>query len=271
VSRALPLTEAEPTDSGGASATLAKGLSVLAAYAASENSVTNADIAERVGLPRPTVARLTNTLIQSGYLVRVSRGRVQVAAGALTLGYPVLTRLVDRQLARPLMRDFAERLGGAVSIATVNQLDYVFVESVQIGNSMAHTPEVGFSAPLAATAIGRALLAAMSCAALEQYRQTMLRERPEEWQQFGEAAMAGVDECRRQGFCSIRGTWRPQHFGVASMLGRTSRGEVLAINCGMPSWRMTDQQFEDAQLGRRIVALAADIRAVMGLSAISEV
>jgi DNA-binding IclR family transcriptional regulator len=148
----------------------------------------------------------------------------------------------------------------------LNKLDYVFVESVHTGPAMAHTPEVGFSAPLAATAMGRALLAAISDEKLEHYRDTMVRQRPEEWRQFGQAAMKGVEDCRKHGFCSIRGTWRPQHFGVASPLGRTERDEVLAINCGMPSWRMTEQQVEDAQLGRRIVALAADIRAVMSLT-----
>ncbi|MFN3746305.1 MAG: IclR family transcriptional regulator [Hyphomicrobiaceae bacterium] len=249
------------------SATLGKGLQVLAAFAASNEARTSAEIAGMIGHPRPTVARLTATLVELGYLTRVTRGKFEVAPRTLTLGYPVLSRLVDRQHARPLMREFSERVGGSVSIAMPSDLDYVLVESIDITNAMPHIPDIGYSSPLASTAIGRALLAAMAEQQRERYLERVRRVRPEEWRRYGKAVLTAVSHCHEVGYCMVRDTWRLKHIGVASPLGRTARGEVLAINCAMPSWKMSEEQLKEAQLGPRLVSLANDLRAILNLTA----
>ena len=48
--------------------TLARGLAVLRAFRASDSGLTHAQIADRTGLPKPTVSRLTYTLCELGYL-----------------------------------------------------------------------------------------------------------------------------------------------------------------------------------------------------------
>jgi DNA-binding IclR family transcriptional regulator len=247
------------------SATLEKGLDVLAAYASSHDAQTSAEIAEMIGHPRPTVARLTTTLVDLGYLRRVTRGKFEVASRTLTLGYPVLSRLAARQRARPLMREFSERIGGSVSIAMPSDLDYVLVETIDITNAMAHIPDIGYSSPIASTATGRALLAAMTQQQRDTYLERIRRLRPDEWKRFGESVLMSVSECREAGYCLIRDTWRPRHFGVASPLGQTARGEALAINCAMPSWKMSEEQLKEAQLGPRLMSLANELRAIMDL------
>ncbi len=47
---------------------LARGLDVLRCFRARDGFLTNQEIAERTGLPKPTVTRLTYTLCQLGYL-----------------------------------------------------------------------------------------------------------------------------------------------------------------------------------------------------------
>ncbi len=259
--------EAQPksvTEKTG-SATLEKGLEVLAAFASSHEAQTSADIAASLGLPRPTVSRLIATLVQLGYLRRVTRGKFEVASRTLTLGYPVLSRLAARQRARPLMREFSERIGGSVSIAVPSDLDYVLIETIDITNAMSHIPDIGYSSPIASTATGRALLAAMAEPQRDTYIERVKRLRPSEWKQHGKSMLASVSQCLDVGFCFIRDTWRPQHFGVASPLGRTTRGEALAINCAMPSWKMSEEQLKEAQLGPRLMSLASELRAIMNL------
>ncbi len=247
------------------SATLVKGLEVLAAYATSHDARTSAEIAEMIGHTRPTVARLTTTLVDLGYLRRVTRGKFEVASRTLMLGYPVLGRLVARQRARPLMREFSERIGGSVSIAAPSDLDYVLVETIDITNAMSHIPDIGYSSPIASTATGGALLAAMTQQQRNTYLERIKSLRPREWREHGKAVLASVSQCRDAGFCLIRDTWRPRHFGVASPLGRTARGEALAINCAMPSWKMSEEQLKEAQLGPRLTSLANELRAIMNL------
>ena len=47
---------------------LARGLEVLRAFTPTEGLLGNGEIAERTGLPKPTVSRLTYTLTKLGYL-----------------------------------------------------------------------------------------------------------------------------------------------------------------------------------------------------------
>lgn len=163
------------------------------------------------------------------------------------------------------MREFSERIGGSVSIAVPCDLDYVLVETIDMTNAMLHIPDIGYSSPIASTATGGALLAAMTQQQRNTYLERVKSLRTDEWRQHGKAALASVSQCRGVGFCLIRDTWRPRHFGVASPLGRTDRRETLAIHCAMPSWKMSEEQLEEAQLGPRLVSLANELRAIMSL------
>ena len=53
--------------------TLARGLSVLRAFRVTDDGLSNAEIAQRTGLPKSTVSRLTFTLLELGYLVQSPR------------------------------------------------------------------------------------------------------------------------------------------------------------------------------------------------------
>src|ERR1700732_4780679 len=149
--------QADEADPSFAS-TLAHGLDVLAAFRNSFGSLSNADLAARTGLSRPTVSRLTYTLAQLGYLKRNDKGRFELGLGILAAAYPVLSALKVRQLARPLMRDFAAYAGGTVSIAMALGLDFIYVETLRTTDAVPHVPDVGFTGTLATTAVGRALL-----------------------------------------------------------------------------------------------------------------
>ena len=67
---------------------LARGLDILRAFHAGEGMLGNQEIAHRTGLPKPTVARLTHTLTELGYLNYIRRFRkYELGASVLALGY----------------------------------------------------------------------------------------------------------------------------------------------------------------------------------------
>ena len=158
--------------------TLAHGLDVLAAFRNRSGSLSNADLALHTGLSRPTVSRLTYTLAQLGYLKRDAKGRFQLGLGILAAAYPVLSALKIRQLARPLMRDFAAYTGGTVSIAMPFGLDFIYVETLRTTDAVTHLPDVGFASSLAPTAVGRALLSLFTTDELDAYVANVKAERP---------------------------------------------------------------------------------------------
>ena len=149
--------------------TLAHGLDVLAAFRNADGPLSNAELAGHTGLSRPTVSRLTYTLAQLGYLKRDAKGRFALGLGVLAAAYPVLSALKVRQLARPLMRDFAAYAGGTVSIAMPFGLDFIYVETLRTTDAVPHVPDVGFTGTLATTAVGRALLSLYTADEVQRY------------------------------------------------------------------------------------------------------
>ena len=242
--------------------TLAHGLDLLAAFRNRSGSLSNADLALHTGLSRPTVSRLTYTLAQLGYLKRDGKGRFQLGLGILAAAYPVLSALKVRQLARPLMRDFAAYTGGTVSIAMPFGLDFIYVETVRTTDAVTHLPDVGFASSLAPTAVGRALLSLFNKDELDAYVADVKAERPEEADYLQSRTLPDVELCKERGFAISLGEWRREIFGVAAPLYRTASGDCLSVNCGIPSFRFNTEQIE-RECGPRMLGLARSIRSLV--------
>jgi DNA-binding IclR family transcriptional regulator len=242
--------------------TLAHGLDVLAAFRTAAGALSNAELAVHTGLSRPTVSRLTYTLAQLGYLKRNAKGRFEPGLGILATAYPVLSALKVRQMARPLMRDFAAYAGGTVSIAMPFGLDFIYVETLRTTDAVPHVPDVGFTGSLATTAVGRALLSLFTPNELTHYVQTVKAERPEELDYVQARTLPDIELCRERGFGISLGEWRREIFGVAAPLYRTDSGDCLSVNCGIPSFRFSAEQIE-RECGPRILGLARSIRSLV--------
>jgi len=241
--------------------TLGHGLDVLAAFRNGSGALSNADLALRTGLSRPTVSRLTYTLAQLGYLKRDAKGRFELGLGILAAAYPVLSALKIRQMARPLMRDFAAYAGGTVSIAMPFGLDFIYVETLRTTDAVPHLPDVGFTGTLATTAVGRALLSLFSADELQRYLQDVKAQRPEEFDHVERRTLPDIELCRERGYAVSLGEWRREIFGVAAPLYRSSTGDCLSVNCGIPSFRFSAEQIE-RECGPRILGLARSIRSL---------
>src|SRR5512141_3227879 len=236
-------SRADPGDPSFAT-TLAHGLDVLAAFRNADGPLSNAELAGATGLSRPTVSRLTYTLAQLGYRKRDAKGRFALGLGILAAAYPVLSALKVRQLARPLMRDFAAYTGGTVSIAMPFGLAFIYVETLRTTDAVTHLPDVGFASSLAPTAVGRALLSLFTREELDAYVAHVKAERPEEADYVQARTLPDVELCKERGFAVSLGEWRREIFGVAAPLYRTASGDCLSVNCGIPSFRFNAEQIE---------------------------
>jgi DNA-binding IclR family transcriptional regulator len=242
--------------------TLAHGLDILAAFQTASGELSNADLATRTGLSRPTVSRLTYTLAQLGYLKRDTKGRFQLGLGVLAMAYPLLSAIKVRQTARPLMRDFAAYAGGTVSIAMPFGLDFIYIETLRTTDAVPHVPDVGFSSSLAPTAVGRALLSLFTSDELDAYVERVRAERPQEADYVEKRTLPDIELCRERGFAISLGEWRREIFGVAAPLYRTPTGDCLSVNCGIPSFRFSAEQIE-RECAPRILGLARSIRSLV--------
>ncbi|PLP97602.1 IclR family transcriptional regulator [Cupriavidus pauculus] len=243
--------------------TLAHGLALLQCFRVGETVLSNKELAERTGLSKATISRLTYTLAARGLLLYDDRlRRYRLGSTALSLGYPLLASLRVRQVARPLMKALADRMGGSVSLGLRDRLRMVYVETSRGHDAIAFRPDIGASLPMLASAIGRAWLA-QAPADLRATVLAGLREtEPDDWRRHADAVAAAVDDLAALGFTRSAGDWLPDVHAVAVPMRQPIDGETLVFNCGVPATRMTPGRLE-REMGPRLLELVADVEALL--------
>jgi DNA-binding IclR family transcriptional regulator len=123
---------ADSVDDAAFATTLAKGLVVLEAFKAGATQLGNMELSTLTGIPRPTVARLTHTLAELGYLrYDAERAKYRVGARALRMAHPLLADMQFRQVARPMMQELAQSVRGTVSIGLLDATSMIYVETAR--------------------------------------------------------------------------------------------------------------------------------------------
>lgn len=229
---------------------LARGLSVLQAFGAGDDLLTNAEIAGRARLPKATITRLTYTLCKLGYLARDPTGvGYRLDPHILTLGFPVLARLGVRQLARPMMQALAEEQGLTVSMGMRDGAHMIYVERVRSSAPVVLQQDIGTRIPIATTALGRAYLAGLPAAEraalLEELRATSPAGG---WPAVNKGVERELERHRRKGYC-FGGAWDPEITGVAVPLALPGR-TLLSLSCAGARARLPDARL--AAIGERL-------------------
>jgi DNA-binding IclR family transcriptional regulator len=234
---------------------LARGLDVLACFRSADKGLTNQQIAERCGLPKSTVTRITYTLTTLGYLAQESGGRYMLGTATLGLGSAMLARLDIRQLARPMMQDLAEFSGTTVSIAMRDRLSMIYVEVCRSSAALALALQVGSRMPLATSAVGRAYLARAS----EQERKDILSRSLELDETAFEAMRTGVDKGLRDqaqyGCTTSFGDWQKDVNGIAVGFMPIGGSQLMSSNCGGPSSSVSKEFLLD-EVRPRLIEIA---------------
>lgn len=216
-------------------ASLARGLEVLRAFRARDGFLGNLEIAERTGLPRPTVSRLTYTLCQLGYLTRVPRtGKYQLAPAAITLGYAALVNLGVRTIARPRMKAVAERLAAPIAMGVLDRNRALYLDIARGSATFTVQLEVGARIPLAKTAMGWALLAVLDDRKRDRIFERLADRHSEEWPALRPGIERAIEEYAKTGYVICSGSWRPDINAVGVPLATADESEIYAFNCGGP-------------------------------------
>ncbi|QDP26787.1 IclR family transcriptional regulator [Bradyrhizobium cosmicum] len=255
---------ASSADDAAFASTLAKGLVVLEAFKAGTTLLGNMELSTLTGIPRPTVARLTHTLAELGYLTYESeRAKYRVGAHALRMAHPLLADMPFRQVARPMMQELAQSVRGTVSIGLLDGTSMIYVETARSGDVGPHVPDIGMPIPVVMTAMGRAAAATLPPADSALLERRIEADDAELWSAFRDRFRAGIAQCTSRGFCTCWGEYMASIHAVAAPLFHTSETKrSFSINCGIPAFRLQPGQLE-SEIGPRIVALADSIRAVV--------
>jgi DNA-binding IclR family transcriptional regulator len=236
--------------------TLARGLELLRCFTPEHALLGNKDLAQRMGLPRPTISRLTYTLMAMGYLAQdPGSGKYRLGSAVLSLGFPLLETFPVRQRARAGMLELAQAVRGTVAIAIRDRMDMVCIEVTRAGDRTGHPIDIGRSYSMCGTAVGRAYLAACSAAERQSLLNQIQVKAPQEWARHQAQVMHNLAQYANRGCCTSVGEVYADVQAVAVPLGRLERGEVAAINVSFQRRRLDERWLVD-EVAPKLAALA---------------
>ncbi len=239
---------------------LARGLEVLRCFRPSDRHLGNNDIAERTGLPKPTVTRLTYTLTRMGYLYHDEKlGKYQLGTGVLSLGFSFITNMDVLKIARPLMQELADYSHTVVSVGSRDRLGMVYLDGRHsTAATVSLRREPGTRVPIATTAMGRALLCGLSQPEREKLMDNIRQRDPERWPKHKAGIEQALRDYEERGFCLSIGDWRSDVNAVGVPMLPIAGCRLLTFNCAAPSFVLRQHMIED-DIGPRLVNLVRNI------------
>ncbi len=239
---------------------LGRGLVVLEAFSATRQVwMAGMEVAQTVGLPKPTTSRLLQALTRLGYLHYSTRRRqYRLGTSVLSLGFAAREPFSLGDLVRPYLKELADTYNVHASLAGRDRLDVIELEvSHSLNTLMTLRLEVGSRIPLAGTATGHALIAALPEAELD-YLFSHLKVRHEKhWDEIKASIEKGRREVAEQGYTTASASWNTDINGVAVPLIFPGGSPVYALACGAPARHLP--VVKQRAIGQRLLSMTKAI------------
>jgi DNA-binding IclR family transcriptional regulator len=206
-------------------------VTILDIFGNSAEALSIGQVSVRSGLPRSSVHRILQQLVQTRWVEHrddgYALGRRPFEIGTLIMRHGQVT-----DAARPLVQQLSARTGHVVHLAVLDHNDVVYLDKA--GGPFAGTlpSRVGGRLTAHCTGVGKALLAFAPAAVFDQYLQAGLRRRTSASITSPALVSAAINEIRETGYATEREEAVP---GVACVAAPVfgPEGAVAAISvCG---------------------------------------
>ena len=216
---------------------LARGLRVIEAFGRDRRQLTLSDAARAVDLPRASVRRTLNTLVQLGYAATDGRlfrltPRILTLAGSYLLSNPV------SEILQPAVERISTEVKEACSCAVLDGDDVVMIAHASPNRLVAVSAQIGFRVPAVGSSLGRVLLAALDDRALDKFlaRIKPTRLTPATVTDKSELRKA-ILKARTDGFSLVDQEVEIGFRSIAVPLRRLDGTVIAALNIGVHSER----------------------------------
>jgi IclR family pca regulon transcriptional regulator len=245
----LPGRDDEPRAHGREySEALARGIRILTLFGAENRTMSLADIAARLGLPRATARRALLTLVDLGYAVEEGRHfrltpRVMELASAYLGASPATTIL------QPACEMLAALHEQTFSVAVLEGSDAVMVAYARPRRFYADSVGIGLRLPAYCSAVGRVLLAGLpagdATALLARIEPEPITPRTEI-----DRGLIGqrIDAVRAQGFALVEEEVELGFRSMAVPVRRLGGRVAFALNIGMSALRSPVEEMRERYL-----------------------
>ncbi len=215
-------------------------------------------IAERVRLPKSTVARLLATLEDVDAVERFDGARWRIGPGVAALSSAVSRERGLISIARPFLTDLVAELGEDAGLGLPDGNEILYVDQVESDNAVQVRDWTGTRAPMHAVPSGLVLLAEWPEDALDAYLAGELVALTRHTVTDPARLRARLAEVREAGYA-----WGLEEFaeGIDSVAApiRDARDKAIAaIHVHGPAYRFP-KRGQEARVAKRVVAAAGAI------------
>jgi DNA-binding IclR family transcriptional regulator len=254
-----PSTDARPSS-------VEKAIDVMFCFDLQHPQLRLIEISQRLGLHKSTAHRLLSLLKKKGLVVMDPTTQLYSLGPALVdLAWIVLRQQDLRTVCRPFMEQLRQATNETVSLNIRMGDKRVCVEELESNQEIKYSQALGLTAPLHVGAPGKALLAFLPDADLEQVLRILpLTPITPETITDLPALRAELARTRTRGYAvsvGERSTWAA---AVAAPIHDRRGQTVAAVSILGPSHRLTSRALKE--LGIQVMQVAQEISAVLGYS-----
>ena len=241
---------------------LARGLSVIRAFADGRPHLTVADAARITGMSRAAARRCLYTLSVLGYAASID-GAYTLTPAVLALGYTYIGSTSLARVAQPVLERVSEQLHESFSLAVADGDEIVYLARAATRRILSIGLSVGSRLPAACTSMGRVLLAFGPEAARAAFLARVKLTRHTPYTIVDKPRLrAELDRVRQQGFAIVDQELELGLRSLAVPVRRPDGTVVAAINVGVQAGRV-----EAAVLERKFLPALREASGEIGAAA----
>lgn len=231
-----------------------RAFAVFDCFSTDARRLTLHEICQKLDLPKSTVFRLLNTLVEIGYLHHLENQSYCISFKVLRLANLIPSTLDIRDAAKSELRLLGEATGETVSLSILEGTERVVLDVVESPSKLRSIVRVGEVVPLATGAVGRVFMAFQSDNLVDSiFDQGDVPETLD-----GELA-----EIREQGYACSMGDRLVGAAGMAAPIFDLKGACIYCISIAGPEPRITGRRDE---LAKHLVASTKRISKHFGYS-----
>ena len=137
-------------------------VAILDLLGASDNSLSLAEICQRMGLHKSTAHRALMALERTGMIERAPASRYRLGLKLYDMGSRAVEQIDLRSRLHPHLRKLALRVGETVHLGVLHKTRVVYIDKIEpINRRVCISSRTGTSNPVYSTSLGKAILAHM--------------------------------------------------------------------------------------------------------------
>jgi IclR family transcriptional regulator, pca regulon regulatory protein len=247
---------------------LERGLAILGRFTPERPVLGIGELAEELGMARPTTHRYVTTLAALGYLERDAARKYRLGLRVTALGMSALNATTLREHAHPYLEDLSQQSSYTASLAVRDGAEIVVVDRARsLRRSHSETDVAlppGCRQPVYCTATGKALLAYLPDWALDDLLpgMTLTRHGPNTITSKN-ALRDELEHVRQEGFAVADEELAPKLYTIAAPVRNDAHEVRAAVNLAAHSATIALADLVDA-LGPQLLATVDRISACLG-------